>query len=63
MNISDLFKISLKLLLDENSTSGVNGSAGKGLMNVTVENCQQNEWVVPSTDEMCLKEYHVKGYT
>ena len=31
MNISDLFNISLKLLLDENSISGVNGLAGKGL--------------------------------
>ena len=35
MNISGLFNISLRLLLDENSISRVNGLAGKGLKTST----------------------------
>ena len=36
MNISGLFNISLRLLLDKNSISRVNGLAGKGLNTVHV---------------------------
>ena len=40
MNISVLFHISLRLLLDENSISGVNGLAGKGLTQSRRYDCQ-----------------------
>ena len=45
MNISSLFNISLRLLLDENSISKVNGLAGKGLSSLP-------GWLMYATDNM-----------